>query len=68
LRVHDHHRVVIPGPIEAGVVGNVFPGFHRISFPVWHRGAVMRQTDTRSLAGYGSLRRWDGRRQTDRCA
>jgi len=31
-----------------------------------HRGAVMRRPDTRSLAGYCSLRRCDGRRRAGR--
>jgi len=37
-----------------------------MSFLGMHRGAVVRQPNTRSLAGCCSLRRWDGRRQTDR--
>ena len=64
--VHHHDRVVTASPIESSIVGDFFPFFHRGCFFSMHRGAVVRQPDTRSLAGCCSLRRWDGRRQTDR--
>src|SRR5215211_1581074 len=66
LAVDDDDSMMIAGPVEAGVVGDVFPFFHWRSFPSLHRSAVMRRPDTRSLAGYCSLRRWDGRRRTGR--
>lgn len=40
--VDDEQGMVIFSPIEAGVVRDVFPWFHASSFPVLHRGAVMR--------------------------
>src|SRR5438552_13629655 len=61
LGVDDDHSVMIAGPVESGVVRNVFPFFHAMSFLGMHRGAVVRQPNTRSLAGCCSLRRWDGR-------
>ncbi len=66
LHVHNDYSMVIARPIQAGIVGDVFPFFHLSSFVRWHRGAVMRRPDTRSLAGCRSLRRLDGRRRTDR--
>jgi hypothetical protein len=58
--------MVIAGPIEAGVVGELLPGFHACFLGCMHRGAVGCRSDTRSLAGYSSLRHWDRRRGTDR--
>jgi hypothetical protein len=66
LRIDDDQGVVIAGPIEAGVVGDVLPILHTMSFLGMHRGAVVRRPDTRSLAGCCSLRRWDGRLPTGR--
>jgi len=65
LLVNDHHHVMITSPVKAGIVRNFFPFFH-LGSPVVHRGAVRSQPDTRSLAGYSSLRLRDRRRQTDR--
>ena len=66
VAVDDDHRMVVASPVEAGVVGEVFPFLHVFSFPSVHRSAVVRRSDTRSLAGYCSLRRWNGRRRTGR--
>lgn len=64
--IDDDHGVMIASPIQAGEVGEVFPVFHALIFAYTHRGAVVRRPDTGSLAGYCSLRRWDGRRQPGR--
>src|SRR5262249_3618127 len=56
-RINNHHAMVIFGPIETGVMREVFPEFHASCLSFLHRGAVMRRPDTRSLAGYCSLRR-----------
>src|SRR5205085_641696 len=68
LLVHDHHDVMIPRPVKAGVMSNLFPLFHLFSFLALHRGAVINQPDTVSLAGSCSLRLQDRRRWTGRCA
>src|SRR6185295_5421894 len=64
--IHNHYGVVVFSPIEASVMREVFPVFHMLCFEFMHRGAVMRRSDTRSLAGLCSLRRWDGRRRAGR--
>ena len=68
LPVHHHYHVMIACPVKASIMSDFFPFFHGFSFFVVHRGAVERQPDTRSLAGYCSLRLRDRRRQRDRCA
>ena len=66
LGIDDDEVMVIAGPVEAGVVGELMPGIHVFSLGCMHRGAVVCRSDTRSLAGYCSLRHWDRRRGTDR--
>jgi hypothetical protein len=63
--VNDNNRMVIFGPIETHIMRKVLPLFHRFGLCL-HRGAVMRRSDTGSLLGYCSLRRWDGRRRAGR--
>src|SRR5579883_3263773 len=64
--VDNDDGVMVPGPVKASIMREILPVFHAVSFPVVHRGAVMRRPDTRSLEGCSSLRRWDGRHRTGR--
>ena len=66
LGINDDDVMMIAGPIETGVVGELLPCLHTFSLGCVHRGAVVCRSDTRSLAGYSSLRHWDRRRGTDR--
>ena len=61
LTIHDDDIVMIAGPVEAGVVSDFKPRFHLFAFGCSHRGAVDSHADTRSLAGYCSLRHSDSR-------
>src|SRR5260370_6494566 len=64
--IDDDDVMMITGPIEAGVVGQLLPGFHTFPLGRAHRGAVVCRSDTRSLAGCSSLRHWDSRHGTGR--
>ena len=61
LAIHDDDIVMVAGPVEAGVVSDFNPRFHQLAFGCSHRGAVGSHADTRSLAGYCSLRHCDSR-------
>jgi len=66
LAVDDHQIVMILGPVEAGVMSDFIPCFHAMLCGCSHRGAVGSQPDTRSLAGYCSLRLCESRRRAVR--
>ena len=59
--IHNDDIVMVPGPIEAGVMRDFSPWFHVFAFGCSHRGTVGSHADTGSLAGYCSLRHCDSR-------
>ena len=67
LRVDDDHLMVIACPVKASVMSYFVPRFHCLSFLDVHRGLATSHPDTRSLAGYSSLRLRDRSRRTTRC-